>query len=130
MTTCAEVIQDILQAYDWAHDSDYTDTSIANNIGIDGIDDLDRISEDKYILLKNGGEKHDFAGGSESIIATYSQCELTLSEVSTTLRDNLYEAIKTCFQQSSYSIVFNDVKQDDVNQPYSTKMKVKLLNGI
>lgn len=129
MVSCAEVIQDVLQAYDWASDSDYTDTNITKNIGVEGIDDLDRISEDKYIELRNLAEKHDFAGGSESIIATYAQCELTLSEVSITLRNKLYEAIKSCFQQSSYSITFDNVKPDDMNQPYSTKMKIKLLNG-
>lgn len=130
MATCAEVIQDILQAYDWASDSNYTDTNIIKNIGIVGIDKLDRISENKYIELENLAEKYDFAGGSESVIATYSQCNLTLSEVSTTLRDNLFKAIKTCFQESSYSIIYDNVKQEDNIQPYSTKMRVKLLNGI
>ena len=125
--TCADIIKEILDAYDWDNDNNYNDTPA---VGVVGISLLDQLPDVQVILLSNVREKHDFAGGSESIIATYSQSELTLIEISTERRDNLYEAVKTCFQASSYSIIYEDVKHNDILQPYSTTMRVKLLNGL
>ena len=121
--TAADTLKTILNAFDFSAET-YGEAVKAI---IRGVDPLDRYKLDKNtIVLTDDGEEPEFTA-SESRIISPQFATLEFNEVSITRRDNLYSALKTCFQQSSYSIIYGGIKPVSRLQPFNYIMRVQIL---
>lgn len=124
MPTCTEQIQTILEAFDWTTTTYGSQPAIA----IEGIKRKPRVPKNRRIILREINEDLILPFNESIVIYSDLFCELEFAETSTTLRDNLYEAIKEAFADSSYSVIPSNIRPDHRGSVFLMKMKLKLLN--
>lgn len=120
--TCAETLKEVLKAFDWSSVSYGSEPPI----GIVGIDDLSGLPPDHYVKLTDDSEEPEFTLNEVRLVSPQF-CLLEAKEINTTKRTNLYAALKTCFQNSSYSIIFSNVKPKNLRQPYQINLRIQML---
>ena len=123
MATIGEKVQEVLDVAV----GNYPTYSHKPAVLIIGKDSLDRFPPGQGVLIKEKLENPDFTLNRVKIFSK-EYCEVRVLEHSSSEREDLMSDIEELFENSSYSIIYSNVRRSNAMSLFIINMEVRLLN--
>jgi len=123
MTTVGEKVQEVLNVAV----GNYPNYAHKPAVLIIGKDNLDRFPPGQGILIRERLEAPEFTLNRVKIFSK-EYCEVRVLEHSSSEREDLMSDIEELFENSSYSIIYSNVRRSNAMKLFIVNMEVRLLN--
>lgn len=123
MTTVGEIVQNVLNV----GEDNYPNYGYKPAVLIIGKDNIDRFPPGMGILIKEMREDPQFTLNRVKIFTT-EYCQVRVLEHNSEARENLFSDVEELFENSSYSIIYSNVRRENIMNLFIVNLEVRLLN--
>jgi len=123
MATVGEIVQEVLDVAV----GNYTNYGHKPAVLIIGKDNIDRFPPGQGILIREMREDPEFTLNRVKIF-TKEYCQVRVLEHSSSEREDLMSDVEELFENSSYSIIYSNVRRENIMNLFIVNLEVRLLN--